>query len=184
MVTAWDVKNSYKGVKEIKKTFLQLFNQTCSKELSLSITVALLLGVIPIIGTTTILVGFAALRLKLNLALMVVISYPASPLQFLLFVPFLRFGEWLFGVENSGMTFEGMKASFQTNFIGAISDLWVANVCAFIGWIIISVPTGTILHTILFSSIQLVAGKSKSQSAPVEQHNKSFNKSLYENHFV
>ena len=93
---------------------------------------------------------------------MVVISYAASPLQFLLFVPFLRFGEWLFGVENSGMTFEGMKASFQTNFIV------VANVCAFIGWIIISVPAGTILHTILFSSIQLVAGKSKSQSAPVE----------------
>lgn len=31
VVTAWDVKNSYKGVKEIKKTFLQLFNQTCSK---------------------------------------------------------------------------------------------------------------------------------------------------------
>jgi len=136
--------------------FIDLFRQGLTpKELSLSITSAALIGVIPVLGVSTALIAFSALKFRLNLALMVAVSYIVYPFQFALFVPYLRFGEWLFNVEGSGLTIDSMKAAFSTNILEALGDLWVANLCALFSWVVISIPAGFAMYWVLFQVFKL-----------------------------
>lgn len=131
------------------------------KELSLSIVSAFIIGVIPVLGVSTALIGFTALKFRLNLALMVMVSYFVYPLQFLFFVPFLKLGECLFGMENSGLTIEYMKEAFSNDLIGALNSLWQANLIAFISWGLLSFPLGFLFYIILYGILRIALSKQK-----------------------
>ena len=73
-----------------------LFKQGLSPiELTQSILVAALFSIIPILGVTTILLTAFSLKRKLNLPIMIAISYLAWPLQILMIIPFINIGELL-----------------------------------------------------------------------------------------
>jgi uncharacterized protein (DUF2062 family) len=87
------------------------------KELAVSISVAILFGVFPIYGTTTIILAFLAIRMRLNMPIMMAVSYLLTPVQILLIIPFVRLGESLFGFETLGMDME----TFQNAYAEGIS---------------------------------------------------------------
>jgi len=66
-----------------------------SRALSLTLTLGVALGVMPLpIGTTLLCVLLAA-RFRLNQAAMLAVNYLCYPLQLALFLPFSRLGEFL-----------------------------------------------------------------------------------------
>lgn len=124
-----------------------LFQQGRSpKALALSTTIGVLLGLFPVLGITTWLIPIIALRLRLNIALMLALSYLAWPLQILLIIPFLRFGEWLWEMPPFPLSLEKMQAAFEASFLGAINHFWTANLCAAAGWLVVVVPVGAVLY--------------------------------------
>ena len=68
-----------------------------ARELAMSIVVGLIVGIFPVLGTTTVLCTIAALVLRLNLVAIHTIHYAATPLQLVLIIPFVRVGEHLVG---------------------------------------------------------------------------------------
>lgn len=137
--------------------FLDLFKQGLTpKELAISVTAAVLLGIIPIVGISTALIAFTALKFRLNAALMIAVSYIVYPFQFALFVPYLKFGEWMFNVEGSGLTLDSMKEAFSNNLLEALGSLWIANLCAFTSWVITSIPIVMVLYFVLFQVFKLI----------------------------
>ena len=65
--------------------------------IALTIAAGLVLGIFPVLGTSTLLCAVFALVLRLNQPIIQLVNYLVYPLQIVLLFPFLRAGERLFG---------------------------------------------------------------------------------------
>jgi len=120
------------------------------RELALSISIAGLIGVFPIYGTTTFVLAFLALRLKLNMPIMIAVSYVLTPAQILLIIPFARVGEFLFGFETLGMDMESMQNAYADGILEVFSQYSGRLVLAVGGWVIIAAPVAVLIYIVLF----------------------------------
>lgn len=125
----------------IKSKIVALFKQGLTPiELTQSILVSAIISIIPILGVTTILLTALSLKRKLNLPIMIAISYIMWPLQILLIIPFINIGEFIFSIPQSNHSVEDIVASFQEQFFGTLSDLSLELLCGFGGWLLTAVP--------------------------------------------
>jgi uncharacterized protein (DUF2062 family) len=121
-------------------------------EIIKAVIVSLLFTVIPVFGITTILLTFLAIKFKLNLPIMVVVSYMATPLQFILFIPFIRVGETIFNTKHTLLTVADIKASFEISFFQTFKDLLLELICGVSGWLLLALPMA-LLSTVLINKI-------------------------------
>ncbi len=122
---------------KIKAPFYQGLSK---KAVANAIVASLILTVFPVIGTVTILLTVFALRFKLNLPIMIVVSYIATPLQYLLFFPFISFGENLLGAQPSNLNFEKLKNSLNQSVFDTFFDLFFTILYGIGGWIVLVLP--------------------------------------------
>ncbi len=131
-------------IKEFFKTkivtpIINLLKQGITPEkIALCIALGAMLGVFPVIGSTMILCTVASLSLKLNLPLIQIISYLVYPLQFLLLIPFVRFGEWVLGVPEFPISIEALLDMIKTDIVQTIITFWDATMHAILAWFIIA----------------------------------------------
>ncbi|SHK39492.1 DUF2062 domain-containing protein [Maribacter aquivivus] len=150
----------------IKKTwnkFKELFKQGLTpKQLSLSITVAIVVSLFPIFGISTIVLTALAVRYKLNLPIMIALSYVVEPIKALLFIPFINIGETLFGTAHTLLTFEAIKASYDLNFWNTLSSLSYELLCGFVGWGLTILPASIFFYFLLKEMLKYFVKDSKS----------------------
>jgi uncharacterized protein (DUF2062 family) len=128
-----------------------LFLQGLSpKELAMSITLAFWIGIFPIYGTTTVFLTFLALKLRLNLPIMIAVSYALTPLQFLLLIPFMRIGEFVLGYQPMAIDLSTLKASFSTGLFETLSVFSGRLALAVGAWVLVALPLAILLYIILF----------------------------------
>lgn len=127
----------HKIVQKIKKPFLQGLK---TSELIKAIIVSILFTVIPVFGITTISLVFMSIKFKLNLPLMIMVSYLATPLQFLLFIPFIHIGETVLNVNHTLLTVQDIKNAFDISFWNTVNQLLLEIVCGISGWMLIAFP--------------------------------------------
>ena len=133
----------------LKSKTVALFKQGLTPiELTQSILVAALFSIIPILGVTTILLTAFSLKRKLNLPIMIAISYLAWPLQILMIIPFINIGEFIFSVPQSHHSVEEIIASFQNSFFGTLSQLSFELLCGFGGWLLTAVPFFIVIYLV------------------------------------
>ena len=107
------------------------------QKIALSIAIGAIVGVFPVLGTTTVLCTLAAAALRLNLVAIHTVHYAMTPVQVLLIIPFVRVGEHLLGVPPQPLSVaEGMDLIAQ-GALHAVIVLWDAIVHAVIGWLAI-----------------------------------------------
>lgn len=132
-----------------KSKVVALFKQGLTpKELLQSILVAALFSIVPILGFTTILLTVLSVKRKLNLPIMIAISYLTWPLQILLIIPFINIGEYVFSVPQSHHSVEEIMSSFQDSFFGTLLQLSFELLCGFGGWLLTAVPFFTVLYLV------------------------------------
>ena len=135
------------NIRALKSKTVALFKQGLSpKELTQSILVSALISIIPIVGVTTVLLTILSLKRKLNLPIMIAISYLAWPLQILMIIPFINIGEFIFSIPQSNHSAQEIIASFQESFFGTLSQLSFELLCGFGGWLLTAVPFFTVLY--------------------------------------
>lgn len=109
--------------------------------LALCLAIGFVLGFFPVFGITTILCIVAATMLRLNQVAIQVANYCGYPLQFILFIPFIRLGEFLFGLSPISIRPAEISALARTDF-GAFLELYgmaISAACA--AWLLVAVPT-------------------------------------------
>jgi len=144
----------------VKDRLIRLIRQgTSPRQLAWSLTLSLLIGVFPVIGTCNIIITLFALRYKLNLALMLLVSYLLYPLQIALFVPFVRLGERLFQVSYSGLTWEILRLSFQQSIWETIKGFSWTLLYASTGWLVVSIPLLGVLFALTLRFVKLFFSK-------------------------
>jgi uncharacterized protein (DUF2062 family) len=107
------------------------------QKIALSITIGAIIGVFPVLGTTTVLCTLAAAVLRLNLVAVHTIHYAMTPVQILLIIPFVRVGEWLTGAKQQPLSISESMALIKQGALQAAVVLWDATVHAMLGWLLI-----------------------------------------------
>lgn len=134
----------------LKNKFTALFKQGLSPmQLSESIIVSGMFSIIPILGVSTFLLTFLSIKRKLNLPIMITISYLMWPIQVLLIIPFIRVGEFLFSIPSTHHTVEEIVSSFQNSFFQTLSHLSFELLCGLGGWFLTAVPISIGIYLVL-----------------------------------
>ncbi|MEP5340106.1 MAG: DUF2062 domain-containing protein [Algibacter sp.] len=137
----------------LKKTWsklIVLFRQGLTpKQLALSLVISMLVSIFPMYGISTIILTFIAIPLKLNLPIMIGVSYIAEPIKIVLLIPFINIGAWFFGTEHTLLTFEAIKSSYNESFSATLKALSYELLCGFIGWTVAAIPLGILSYFIL-----------------------------------
>lgn len=136
---------NHKYILKIKEIFTQGIS---FKEIILSAALGSLIGIMPILGVATIIITFLTLRFKLNIAIAILFTYIVSPLQALLFIPFIHLGEKAIGIEHSLLTFSAIKNAFNNDVWTTMKDLWLEIICGLMGWSAIAIPVLILIITI------------------------------------
>jgi uncharacterized protein (DUF2062 family) len=127
----------------------QLTQGVSPEALALSITLGLVLGTFPVLGTTTVLCAAAAAWLRLNQPAIQLVNYVAYPLQLLLLLPLLRAGAALLGAPASALTLEALRKAISTDPWGALRLYGVATAGAVVVWAAAALPVFLLLPRLL-----------------------------------
>lgn len=129
--------------------FVLLLKQGVSPEkIALTIALGISLGVIPVIGSTTMLCTLAAVALRLNLPAIMLVNSVVYPLQLMFLVPFLRAGAWLFRVEGPKLTIVQIFKMIRANVWHATVTLFSATMHALVVWLIAGCAAGTLIYLV------------------------------------
>lgn len=77
----------------------QLRQGTTPRQIAFTLAAGSVIGIFPVLGTTTVLCALLGLVLRLNQPIIQLVNYLVYPLQIALLFPFYRAGEWLFRQE-------------------------------------------------------------------------------------
>ncbi len=108
------------------------------ERLALCIALGIALGLVPALGTTTLLCTLTAFLFRLNLAAMLLVNYCLYPLQLALLVPFIRAGEWLFGARHLELSLELIQSMLRADLWSTVFGLWTATMRAVTVWLMIA----------------------------------------------
>ncbi len=150
--------------KRLLDPILILLTQGVTPEkIALSVTIGAIVGVFPVMGTTTILCTLAAAVLRLNLIAVHTIHYAMTPVQLLLIIPFVRVGERLLGAPQQPLSISESMELIKQGALHAAVVLWDATLHAMLGWLVI----GPLAILLLYGFARWVLGRIK--LAPVAE---------------
>jgi hypothetical protein len=132
-----------------------------SERIAISLSLGIVLGVFPALGTTSLLCLAAALLFRLNMPAIQLTNIAAYPLQLLLFIPFMKLGEKLFGVPPGTLSLGQVVALIEANAWNAIQTLWIVTMHAIVAWLVVGVPIGVALYFIFAAMLRRLWDKQR-----------------------
>ena len=130
------------------------------EKIALSLAFGIVLGVFPVLGSTTILCAAAALIFRLNLPAIQLVNYLIYPLQLFFLLPFIRLGEMLFRATPLQLSLAQMLAMARADLPHAVASLWLAGAHAVSAWLLIGPPAILLLYFLLSRALRRVAATS------------------------
>lgn len=116
------------------------------EKLALTLAFGFALGVIPVLGVTTVLCAGAALYFRLNMAAIQLVNYFVYPLQLLFFVPFIKLGELIFNQPLIPFSGGEILSMFREDVWDTLQKIWFANLLGVVAWLIIITPLSILLY--------------------------------------
>jgi uncharacterized protein (DUF2062 family) len=123
-----------------------LKNGLSVERLSVSLALGITVGLIPLYGFTTLIVGLIALSLRLNFVAMQAAHYIVYPIQIALLIPFLKLGDFFINKSAFTFTVHQYIHYFKTDFWSALHKFWLVNLSATVVWLIVAIPLFLILY--------------------------------------
>lgn len=120
--------------------------------LALSLATGAIVGVFPVLGTTTVLCTLAAAVLRLNLVAVQTVHFLLTPVQLLLIIPFVRVGEHLMDATPQPLSVAGGLDLISQGALQAIVVLRDAIFHAVLGWLAIG-PVMLILIAMVLTRV-------------------------------
>ncbi|WP_028007473.1 DUF2062 domain-containing protein [Solimonas flava] len=130
--------------------------------IALTLALATVLGVFPILGATTFLCALAAIWLRLNQPVMQLANYLLTPLHVALLLPFYRAGETLFGQAHVPIFSVGeLLARFQTDPLQFVVDYGRVALYGICVWALLAPFAAALLYLTLRPALRQLARRVK-----------------------
>jgi hypothetical protein len=127
----------------------QLTQGVTPSRLALALSLGAVLGVLPVLGVTTLLSAVVAAALRLNQPAIQIANYAAYPLQLLLFLPFFHAGAALFGVAPVAFTLAQLQVDLSADLGGTMVRYLGANLRAVAAWALVAPLVAAALYLAL-----------------------------------
>ena len=128
--------------------------------LASSVAVGAAIGLLPFLGTTTVLCALAGRLLRLNHVALQVTNYLLYPAQIALVVPFVRLGEALLGAEAMPIDPATVVARFTESPTAFLAEFGMAGVHAFLAWVLVVPAAAALTRRLLLPSLRKLASLS------------------------
>ena len=126
---------------------IQQFRQGLRPEsMAFTFAVAGTAGMFPLLGFTTFLCGFMAVRWKLNQALMQFLCLCMYPVHLATLLAYYRLGESLFQQPRMDLSIPIILKAFFGDFAHFFQGYGMTGVRGVIAWALISVPLGMLIY--------------------------------------
>jgi uncharacterized protein (DUF2062 family) len=119
------------------------------QKLAWSIAIGLLIGVNPILGSTTLLCLAVAFVFRLNIAASQIGNHIVYPFELLLVIPFIRLGSLIFHTDPMPLSPKALVETARSNPISLTRQLWRWEWHAFIVWACIAVIAAPLIALVL-----------------------------------
>jgi uncharacterized protein (DUF2062 family) len=147
---------------------LALLRMGASPErLAWSIAVGLLIGINPLLGSTTILCLAAAMLFRLNIAASQVGNHIVYPLQLLLFLPFLHLGTRVFRTQTIPLSRSAIVETARQHPVELIRKLWAWEWHALVLWLVISAALLPVIAITLTPLLRRVMARVNRRQCPI-----------------
>lgn len=128
--------------RRIALPILALLRMGASPEkLAWSIAIGLLVGINPILGSTTVVCLAAAFLLRLNLAASQLANHIVYPLELILVIPFIHFASSIFHIDPIPLSAGELFRAAREHPLHLIHQLWRWEWHAFLLWAAIATLT-------------------------------------------
>lgn len=147
----------------LPRRIIDLLRQGVTPEkLALSLALGVVLGLFPVLGTTTALCAMAALILRLNLPAIQLVNYVVYPAQLALLIPFFRIGEWLFHSPRLPLSITQVVGMFSANYWHTMRLLSVSMCHAIVAWCLLAPFAVPLMYGIFLLALRRALRKSRS----------------------
>ncbi|MCU0451836.1 MAG: DUF2062 domain-containing protein [Bernardetiaceae bacterium] len=128
--------------------------------LALAIAAGAVLGVFPLLGSTTLLCAGVSWAFRLNPVAIQAANYAVYPVQLVGVVLFFRWGGQLFGLADQGITPQRLTDLFAEGFFHAVGTLGLALVYAIFTWALAALPLFAGIYWLSWRLLARRAGQS------------------------
>jgi len=104
------------------------------EKLALSVALGVVLGVFPVLGSTTILCVVIGAILRLNQPAIQTVNYFTYPLQLAFLVPLMRIGDWIFRATPVPFSVTQIIEMLHADMWGTIQRFWSTTLHAITAW--------------------------------------------------
>jgi uncharacterized protein (DUF2062 family) len=126
------------------------------EKISLAIAMSAVIGVFPVLGSTTLLCAGASLLFRLNPAAMQLVNWLVYPLQLALLVPMMRLGTRIFGFLPVPPLTQ-LMTMMRADLMSTMRLFWPSALSAIGAWVILSpIAIGAIYIVLLFPLRRMV----------------------------
>ena len=137
------------------------------ERLAWSIAVGLLIGINPLLGSTTILCLAVALLFRLNVAASQLGNHIVYPLQLLFFLPFLHMGTRIFHTKPLPLSRSAIVETARQHPADLIRSLWLWEWHALVVWLTISAVMLPIVAISLTPLLRRVMARVERRQYPI-----------------
>jgi hypothetical protein len=109
------------------------------RKLAWSIAVGLLIGINPVLGSTTVVCLAAAFLLRLNVAASQLANHLVYPFELLLLIPFIRLGDVVFHTAPMPFSARTLIHAARTSPVALTRQLWTWEWHALVLWFCLAV---------------------------------------------
>lgn len=125
-------------------------------KMAFAITLSALIGITPLFGLTFIMATGLGLAFRLNQVIMQSVHMIMSPLQFLLFYPFIKSGELVFGLNsNLNIPVKQIPSYIYNHTQEFFSNYLKIFLAGGLVWIAFSIITGYLLYQLILKYFKL-----------------------------
>lgn len=127
------------------------------EQLAVAFSLGAIVGVIPLLGTSTLICTLLAFAFRLNLAALQLVNYLIFPLQILFFIPFFKAGGFLFEPMDIPLSVSQISDMLSTDLWGTVQQFWFANLQALLVWLMLALPVYFVLYFILLQALRRIS---------------------------
>jgi len=146
-----------------------LLRQGLSPEkIALCLALGLAISTVPIsFGLGTALCAAAAVIFRLNLPAIQAANWASAPLQVILFIPYMRAGEFLTRAKPLPLSIAQITAMFRADLWGSLAKLWGSILRATLGWAVIAPLEVLLIYAILVPLLRLIPALPRERAGAV-----------------
>jgi uncharacterized protein (DUF2062 family) len=138
------------------------------QRLAWSIAVGMMVGLNPLLGTTTVMCLAVAGMFRLNVAASQIANHAMFPLELALILPFIRMGSRVFHTAEMPLSPKVFLMSAKSSPLGLIRELWVWEWHALLVWLGMAVVVAPVIAIGLTPVLERLLRRVQRREYPID----------------